>query len=106
MTGGKGGGGGGGVREEAIEDVVPNDLDSKEGQIPEVISDDEDHEDTVRSELTTSQALQHLDELLKFSIAKKDETLFGLLSEETKAIENIIILSLRQSNIPSFFKNS
>ena len=42
---------------EAIEDVVPNDLDSNEGQNPELISDDEDHEDTVRAELTTSQAL-------------------------------------------------
>ena len=56
------------AREEAIEawmeDVVPNDLDSNEDQNPEVISDDEDHEDTFRSEFTTSQALQHLDELL------------------------------------------
>ena len=63
------------AREEAIEDVVSNDLYSNEGQSPEVISDDEDHEDTVHSELTTSQALQHLDKLLEFSIAKNDETL-------------------------------
>ena len=39
---------------EAIEYVVSNDLDSNEGQNPEVISDNECHMDTVHSELTTS----------------------------------------------------
>ena len=54
-----------------------NNLDSNEGQNPEVISNDKDHEGTVLSELTTSQKLQHLVELLEFSIAKIDETLSG-----------------------------
>ena len=58
------------AQEEAIEDVVPNDLDSIEGQNPEVFFDDEDHQDTVCSKLTTSQALQHMDAQLEFSIAK------------------------------------
>ena len=44
------------AREQAIKDVAPNDLDSNEGQSLGVISDNENHEDTVRSELT-SQAL-------------------------------------------------
>ena len=39
------------AREETIGDVVPNDLDGNEAQNPKVISDDEDHGDTVRSEL-------------------------------------------------------
>ena len=78
--------------EEAIEDVVSNDLDSNEAQNPDVISDDKDHEDTVLLELTTSLALQHLDKLLEFSIAKNDETLFRLLSEVTHVVENIKIL--------------
>ena len=34
------------IWEEAIEDVVPIDLDSNEGQNLEVIFDDEDHEYT------------------------------------------------------------
>ena len=67
----------------------PNDLDSNEGLNPEIISDDEDHEDTVRSELAISQELQHLDELLEFSITKNGQTLFGLLSEVINAVENI-----------------
>ena len=79
--------------QEAIEDVVPNDLDSNEDQNPEVISDDEDHEDTVRSELKAALALQHLDQQLEFSIAKNDETLSGLLSM-INTIENIKIPSL------------
>ena len=33
--------------EEGIEDFVPKDLNSNEGQNPEVISDDEDHKDTL-----------------------------------------------------------
>lgn len=41
----------------AIENIVHNDLDSNESHSQEVISDDEDHEDTVCSELTTSRAL-------------------------------------------------
>ena len=86
------------AREEAIEawmeDVVPNDLDSNEDQNPGVISDDEDHEDTIRSEFTTSQALQHLDELLEFTIAKNGHTLSGLFSEVINVVENIKILSL------------
>ena len=66
------------AREEAIEDVLPNDLNRNEGQNPKVISNDEDHENIVCSELTASQALQYLHELLEFSIAKNDETLSGL----------------------------
>ena len=44
------------AREQAIKDVALNDLDSNEGQNLGVISDNENHEDTVHSELT-SQAL-------------------------------------------------
>ena len=98
------------AQEETIEtwteEVVPNDLDSNEGQNPEVISDDEDHEDTVSSELTKSQALQHLEELLEFSITKNGQTLSGLLSEVINAVENIKMWSPRQSNISSLFKKS
>lgn len=83
----------------------PNDLDSSERQNAEVISKDEDHDDKVRSKLITLQALQHLDELLEFSIANNDETLSGL-SEMINAVENIKISSIRQSNIPSFFSRS
>ena len=69
------------AREEATEDVLPNDLNRNEGQNPKVISNDEDHENIVCSELTASQALQYLHELLEFSIAKNDETLSGLFFE-------------------------
>ena len=85
--------------EEGIEDFVPKDLNSNEGQNPEVISDDEDHDDRL-------QASQHLDKLLEFSIAKNDETLSGLLSEVINAVENIKIPSLRQRNILSLFEKS
>ena len=71
--------------------------------IPEVF-EDEDHEDTVRSELAASHVLQHLDELLEFSKAKNDVTLPGLLLEVINVVENKKISSLRKSNIPSFFK--
>ena len=91
------------TQEETIEYVVPNDLDSNLCQNPEDIYDD-DHEDTVHLELATSQALQHLDELLEFSIAKNDEALSQLLSEVINMVENIKILSLRQSSLPGFFK--
>ena len=71
------------ARQEAIEDVAPHDNDSNEGQNPEVIFDDEDH-DTDRSEFTTSQALQHLDRLIEFSIDKNQEALL----EVTNIVEN------------------
>ena len=90
----------------AIENVVPNDLSNTGDQNPEVISDDEDHEHTVLSELTTSQASQHLDELVEFSIDKNDVTLSRLLSEVINTVENIKISSLQESNIPTFFKKS
>lgn len=83
--------------EEAIEDVLPNDPDINEGQNPDVISDDEDHVDTVHSEPTTPQAAQHLDKLLEFSIAKNDERLSGLLLEVINAVENRnIVASTKQ----------
>ena len=92
--------------EEAIEDVVPNDLDSYESSNSEVISYDEDHEYTVHSELATSESLQHLDELLEIAKAKNDGTLFGIDSEVINAVENIKISLLQQNNKPSFFKKS
>ena len=90
------------AREEAIEDIVPNNLDNNESQNPEVISDDEDHEDEVYLELT-SQVLQHLDQLLEFSLVKNDVRLSGLLSEVINTVKKIKISSLRQSK-KSFFQ--
>lgn len=80
--------------EKKAREEAPNDLDKNEGQNSEVIFENEDHEDTVHSELKTSQEFQHLDELIEFLIAKNDEILYRLVSEVINAVENIKILSL------------
>ena len=66
-----------------------------------VVSDDDedDQEENAPQHLPTSEALQHLGDLLHFSIMEKDATLTGLIAE----VQNIKLSALIQSNIERFF---
>lgn len=65
------------AREEAIQQVLPDPSDSSHTENEEVASED-DEEENIPQQLSPSKALQHLEELLNFSMNQNDETLTGL----------------------------
>ena len=90
------------AREEAIKELVPD--NSSVSQVVNVVSDNEedDQEENTPRHLTTSEALQHLDDLLHFSMMENDATLTGLIAEITDKVQNIKLSALKQSNIERF----
>ena len=90
------------AREEAIKELVPD--NSSASQVVNVVSDNEedDQEENTLRHLTTSEALQHLDDLLHFSMMENDATLTGLIAEITDKVQNIKLSALKQSNIERF----
>ena len=73
-----------------------------------VVSDDDedDQEENAPQHLPTSEELQHLDDLLHFSIMENDATFTGLIAEVTDKVQNIKLSALKQSNIERFFLKS
>ena len=90
------------AREEAIKEVVPD--TSSASQAVNTVSDDDedDQKENTPQHLTTSEALQHLDDLLHFSILENDATLIGPIAEVTKKVQNINLSALKQINIEWF----
>ena len=91
------------TREEAIKEVVPD--TSSANQAVNVVSDDDedDQEEKTPRHHTTSESLQHIDDLLHFSMMENDATLMGLIAEVTEKVQNIELPGLKQSNIERFF---
>ena len=90
------------AREKAIKELVPD--NSSVSQVVNVVSDNEedDQEENTSRHLTTSEALQHLDDLLHFFMMENDATLTGLIAEITDKVQNIKLSALKQSNIERF----
>ena len=93
------------AREEAVSDFM-----KEKGAATQTSSDDEsdidDTNSTVKSTMTTTDALNSLDELLLFSQSQNDEHLSGLISEAISKVESLKIGSYKQSKIFSFFKKT
>ena len=94
------------AQEEAIKEVVPDTTSAS--QAVNVVSDDDedDQEENIFQHLTTSEALQHLDDSLHFSMMKNDAALTGLIAEVTDKVQNIKFFALKQRNIERFFLKS
>ena len=73
------------AQEEAIKEVVPD--TSSASQTVNVVSDgdEDDQEENTPRRLAISEALQHLDDLLNFSMMENDATLAGLIAEVTQS---------------------
>ena len=74
------------AQEEAIKEVVPD--TSSASQTVNVVSDgdEDDQEENTPRRLAISEALQHLDDLLNFSMMENNATLTGLLQKsQTKS---------------------
>ena len=65
-------------------------------------SDEEDHR-TIR-QMTTTEALKSLDELLSYSQNQNNESLCKLLSEAISKVEDLKLATCKQTKISSFFK--
>ena len=78
---------------------------SSASQAVNVVSDDDedDQEENTPRHLTTSQALQHFDDLLHFYMMKNFATLTGLGAEVADNVQNIKLSALKQINIERFF---
>ena len=94
------------AREDAIQEVLP-DVSAIQS---EVISDDDDADDeedhTPQQQLFATQALQNLDELLRFSLTQNNESLTTLITEAIETVETMKLSSLKQSSIGNFFVRS
>ena len=90
------------ARDEAFKEVVPDAFSAS--QAVNVVSDDDedDQEENTPRHLTTSEALQHLYDLLHSSMMENDATLIGLTAEVTDRVQNIKLSPLKQSNIKKF----
>ena len=66
-----------------------------------VSDDDEDDQEKKKNprHLTTSEALEHLDDFFHFQMMENDATLTGLIAEVTDKVQNIKLSALKQSNI-------
>ena len=91
-------------------DMVDWRQQAREDAIQEVISDDDDDDDeedhTPQQRLSATQALQNLDELLRFSLTQNNESLTTLITEATETVETMKLSSLKQSSIRNFFVRS
>ena len=81
------------AREEAIKEVVRG--TSSASQVVNVVSDDDEdyQEESTSRHLTTSEAFQHLDDLLHFSMMENDATLTGPIAEVAGNIYNVKLSS-------------
>lgn len=70
--------------------------------VKEVLSDNVVQEN-IPWQFSASQALQHIGELLDFSIRQNNGTLTGLIYEVINKVENIEFLFILQSNESKFF---
>ena len=94
-------------RQQAREDVIQEVLPGVSAIQSEVISDDDDEEDhTPQQQLSAIQALQNLDELLRFSLTENNESLTTLITEAIETVETMKLSSLKQSSIRNFFVRS
>ena len=75
------------AREEAIKEVV-SDTSSASQAVNVVSDDDDDQEENTTRHLTTSEALQHLDDLLHFSMMENDATLTWSNDLVVKALDS------------------
>ena len=91
------------VREEAINEVLPNVSYDSQTRNEVGSDDDEEEEEKVPPQLTTSEALQHLDDLLHFSLNKNDEQLSQLISKAMEKVQNLKLYSMKQSTIKNYF---
>ena len=83
------------AREETFEEVA-QDTTSASQAVNVVPDDDEDdQEENTPRHLTTSESLQHPDDLLHFSMMKSDATLTGLISEVKDKVQNIDFVCLK-----------
>ena len=91
--------------DEAFKEVVPD--ASSASQAVNVVSDgdEDDQEENTPRHLTTSEALQHLYDLLHSSMMENDATLTGLTAEVTDRVQNIKLSPLKQSNIKFSLKS-
>ena len=94
------------AREQGIKEIVPD--TSSASQAVNVVSDDDedDQEKKTPRHLTTSEALEHLDDLFHFYTMENNATLTGLIAEVTDKVQNIKLSALKQSNIERFFLKS
>ena len=91
------------AREDAIQEVLP-DVSAIQS---EVISDDDEEDHTSQQQqLSATQALQNLDELLPFSLTQNNESLTTLITEAIETVETMKLSSLKQSSIRNFFVRS
>ena len=95
------------AREQAIKEIVP-DTSSASQAVNVVSDDDEDDQEKKKNprHLTTSEALEHLDDFFHFQMMENDATLTGLIAEVTDKVQNIKLSALKQSNIERFFLKS
>ena len=93
------------AREQAIKEIVP-DTSSASQAVNVVSDDDDDQEKKTPRHLTTSEALEHLDDLFHFYMMENNAKLTGLIAELTDKVQNIKLSALKQSNIERFFLKS
>ena len=93
------------AREQAIKEIVP-DTSSASQAVNVVSDDDEDDQERKTRHLTTSEALEHLDDLFHFYMMENNAKLTGLIAELTDKVQNIKLSALKQSNIERFFLKS
>ena len=97
-------------RQQAREDVIQEVSPDVSAIQSEVISDDDDDDDeedhTPQQQLSATQALQNLDELLRFSLTQNNESLTTLITEAIETVETMKLSSLKQSSIRNFFVRS
>ena len=94
------------AREDAIQEVLP-DVSAIQSEVISDDDDDDDEEDhTPQQQLSATQALQNLDELLRFSLTQNNESLTTLITEATETVETMKLSSLKQSSMRNFFVRS
>ena len=87
------------LESKLLKEVVPD--TSSASQAVNVVSDDDedDQGENTPRHITTSEALQYLDDFLYFSMMGNDVTLTELITEVTDKVQNIKLSALKQSNI-------
>ena len=87
------------LESKLLKEVVPD--TSSASQAVNVVSDDDedDQGENTPRHVTTSEALQYLDDFLYFSMMGNDVTLTELITEVTDKVQNIKLSALKQSNI-------
>ena len=94
------------AREDAIQEVLP-DVSAIQSEVISDNDDEDDEEDhTPQQQLSATQALQNLDELLRFSLTQNNESLTTLITEAIETVKTMKLSSLKQSSIRNFFVRS